>query len=60
MADTEVVSEGAFVDRYVVLRNEPDPEVRRKLIRELWAPEKAQDAALRAPRRRPGWSRRAG
>jgi len=31
-----------LVDRYVALWNEPDPDVRRKLIHELWAPDGAQ------------------
>jgi hypothetical protein len=28
-----------LVDRYVALWNEPDPDARRKMIRELWAPD---------------------
>jgi hypothetical protein len=31
-----------LVDRYVGLWNEPDADVRRQLIRELWAPDGAQ------------------
>lgn len=31
----------ALVERYVALWMEPDPEVRRKTIRELWAPDGA-------------------
>jgi hypothetical protein len=31
-----------FVDRYVALWNEPDAEIRRHAIRELWAPDGAQ------------------
>jgi hypothetical protein len=30
-----------LVDRYVALWNEPDPDARRKMIRELWAPDSA-------------------
>ena len=28
-----------LVDRYVALWNEPDPDIRRHAIRELWAPD---------------------
>lgn len=31
-----------LVDRYVALWNEPDPDIRRQAIRELWAPDGAQ------------------
>ena len=31
-----------LVDRWVVLWNEPDPEARRKLLRDVWAPNGAQ------------------
>jgi hypothetical protein len=31
-----------LTDRYIALWNEPDPDVRRTLIRELWAPGGAQ------------------
>lgn len=31
-----------LVDRYVALWNEPDPDIRRSLVRELWAPDGAQ------------------
>ena len=31
-----------LVDRYVALWNEPDPDIRRRLISELWAPDGAQ------------------
>jgi hypothetical protein len=31
-----------LVDRYVALWNEPDPDTRRRMIRELWAPDGAQ------------------
>jgi hypothetical protein len=31
-----------LVDRYLALWNEPDPETRRRTIRELWAPDGAQ------------------
>lgn len=31
-----------FVDRYVALWNEPDPDVRSGIIRELWAPDGAE------------------
>jgi hypothetical protein len=31
-----------LVDRYLALWNEPDPETRRRVIRELWAPDVAQ------------------
>jgi hypothetical protein len=30
-----------FVDRYVALWNEPDAEVRRRMIEDLWAPDGA-------------------
>lgn len=32
----------AFVDRYVALWNEPDPQIRRDALRALWAPDGAQ------------------
>ncbi|HKA83735.1 MAG TPA: hypothetical protein VKD21_07720 [Acidimicrobiales bacterium] len=39
---TAVKDTRELVDRYVALWNEPDPDVRRRTIRELWAPDGAQ------------------
>jgi hypothetical protein len=40
--ETAVKDLQQLVDRYVALWNEPDPDIRRNVIRELWAPDGAQ------------------
>jgi hypothetical protein len=37
--DVAAVDPTSLVERYVALWNEPDPDVRRAIIRALWAPE---------------------
>ncbi len=40
--DGTAVQDLELVDRYVALWNEPDPDIRRNAICELWAPDGAQ------------------